>query len=471
MRDVALAGARWRWARLCAPAAVLLIWFFPLGGGSARAALRGPAVPPPKGCQPVTIAQAEQAGGSVCIHRVLVTETWNAEANDSTFTVTDHVSTLTATFRNWWPQGPPTAGMVITLWAHLDAGQWVVDRWIDLTHGTGPAPAGPYPAVRLLDASSGMEPVNRPVWVPAIPFLLDPQDSGDGDIHVQTFWPCPAAGLTTEATPPLRGYVDHPALPGLTSSTDTADPPHNHLADAPPVGVPVLILGDVRFDYGFGWFEVHPIRAWRPMTAAEIAAASQQCAQDPVPHLGPGPTIGGVSVPVPFGVPPCTDGSEFGNPPGFTLCHGPQCYVAHTAIGQYETLAGNCQIGVKPERTPSQESLPERLPGQGLAAVPASVLTRARSAGAGVERDERNDSVRTLAAAVTRAYGEFCRRAGVRGAAAEAKCAAALAHLVMEPISPARACSGQARGRQPACRRAGGLLLRRLRGASGTRAS
>ncbi len=167
--------------------------------------------------------------------------------------------------------------------------------------------------------SSGKVPNNRTVWVPAVTFLLDPQNGGDGDVHVQTMWPCPAAGLTTESTPALRGFVDHPAIPGLTSTTDASDDPSNHLADDPPIGVPVMVLGQIRVDYGFGWYELHPIRAWRPMTPTELAAAGAGCAADPVPHFDDGPS----GVPVPFGVPPCTDGSEFGSPPGFGVCGSP----------------------------------------------------------------------------------------------------------------------------------------------------
>ncbi len=114
----------------------------------AQAELSGPSVPPPAGCTPVTIAFVHSVDGPVCVHRVLVTDTTNAsEQNRTDFTVTDHESRLEATFANWWPQGPPQAGMVVTLWGHFDPaghpGKLVIDRWIDLAHGTGPAPTGP----------------------------------------------------------------------------------------------------------------------------------------------------------------------------------------------------------------------------------------------------------------------------------------------------------------------------------------
>ena len=127
---------------------------------NAQAALTGPSVAPPAGCVATTIADSRLTMGPVCIHRVLVESTTNpAEQNRTSFTVTDHDETLDATFTNWWPQGPPQAGMVVTLWGHRDAAHGdtlVVDRWIDLAHGTGPGPDGPYPLVSELDVSSAL---------------------------------------------------------------------------------------------------------------------------------------------------------------------------------------------------------------------------------------------------------------------------------------------------------------------------
>jgi hypothetical protein len=424
---------------------------------SAQAELSGPSGPPPAGCSPLPLSAVDTTTAPVCVHRVLVESTTNAsEQNSTVFTVTDHETSLDATFTNWWPQGPPQAGMVITLWGHHDAAHGatlVIDRWIDLAHGTGP---GPFPLVSELDVSSGRVPNNRTVWVPAVTFLLDPQDGGDGDVHVQTLWPCPAAGLTTESTPALRGYVDHPLIPGLTSTTDTSDNPSNHLADDPPIGVPVMILGQIRVDYGFGWYELHPIRAWRPMSPSELAAAGAGCADDPVMHFDEGPTYGGVRVPVPFGVPPCTDGSEFGSPPGFGVCSSPYCYVSHTAIGEPETLVGPCD-GVTPLVTTSQEGLPERLPGDGLGAVPPAQLAEAEHEDFAVEQER----FRHAASPVVAAFGPSCRRAGVRGRGVAA-CADALAHLTSgETISASRACARVPRGGRAGCRRAALRLLRR----------
>ncbi len=445
--------------------ALVLILSGALSAAPARAALAGPGVPAPAGCRPVALDRALSAGGPVCVHRVLVTQTVNrSEQNATDLTVTDHGATLEATFANWWPQGPPEAGMVVTLWGHADAdhpGALVVDRWIDLAHGTGPAPGGgPYPLVAQVDVDAGRVPNNRTVWVPAVTFALDPQDGGDGDVHVQTFWPCPAAGLTTESTPPLRGYVDHPLVAGLTPSTDTTDEPHAHLADDPPVGVPVLVLGQIRVDYGFGWYELHPIRAWRPMTAAELAAASAGCASDPVPHLDRGPEVAGQAAPVPFGVPPCTDGSEFGSPPGFGVCSAPHCYVARTEIGAPETLAGPCD-GVEPLVTPSQEGLPERLPGDGLGSVAPAVLARGEREGAGAEAEA--ERFREVRSPVLAAYGPACARAGVRGSGARAACAEGLAHVASgEAIGPARACRRVHSAQRRACARAALALGRRI---------
>jgi hypothetical protein len=428
---------------------------------SAQAELTGPSVPPPAGCTPMPLAQARGATFPICLHRVLVERTTNAsEQNHTVFTVTDHDAELDATFTNWWPQGPPQAGMVVTLWGHFDGAHGdtlVVDRWIDLAHGTGPGPDGPYPLVSELDVSSGHVPNNRTVWVPAVTFLLDPQDGGDGDVHVQTMWPCPSAGLTTESTPALRGFVDHPAIPGLSSTADTSDNPSNHLADDPPVGVPVMVLGQIRVDYGFGWYELHPIRAWRPMTATELAAAGAGCGADPVPHFDDGPSYAGTAVPVPFGVPPCTDGSEVGTPPGFGVCSSPYCYVSHTAIGEPEQLTGPCD-GVKPIVTASQEGLPERLPGSGLGAVPAARLARGEHEDLGAEQER----FRHAASPVVAAYGPSCARAGVRGSAM-APCADALAHLASgEAIDPSVACRRAPRGARSGCRRAALRLLRRI---------
>jgi hypothetical protein len=378
-----------------------------VGATPAAAALNGPDTPPPKGCTPVSISSVPRTGTEVCVHRVLVTETsTSAEQAPTVFTITDHVGSLTARVPNWWPSGGPTAGMVVTVWLRWDStkSEFQVHRWLELTHGTGPTPDGPYPNPRLLDVSMSSIPEHRMVWVRATVFLLDPQDTGDGDIHVQTFSPCPSAGLTTETTPPTRGYVDHPASPTDTRSNNDKDAASQHLEDAPPAGVPVIVFGATRYDYGFGWWEIHPIRAWRFLTAAETAQNAADCAADPNPHLDNGPG----NIPVPFGVPPCqSDNSEavINMIPQFGPC-APRCYVARTAIDQSEQLGGPC-AGIKPIVTRSLEQAAENTPGQtGISATHSPHSAPRRSSGtsssAGLNRASQLKRLE-------RVYGTRCR--------------------------------------------------------------
>jgi hypothetical protein len=395
-----------------------------VGRGAAVACLAllvaaGPAAaadPAPAACAPKPIAAAAAATAQVCVHHVLVTETTaTKEQNSSNFTVTDGDAKLDATVPNWWPNGGPTAGMVITMWGKPGAdGVFRVDRWLDRKHGSGPAPDGPYKRERAVDIAAGRIPEHRMVWVATYVFLLDPQDGGDGDIHVQTANGCPGAGVTTETTPPYRGYVDHPALPGQTSSMDTSDEPSGHLADAPPAGVPVMILGATRYDYGFGWYELHPIRAWRFLTSAELAELAAECSDSPVPEVdqtGPAP--------VPFGFPPCTDGSEFGDATPLTGCAA-QCYVSHTAIGQLEQLTGPC-TGKVPIVTPSQETFPDKGTSESPNKPPPdSAPPPGSQGGGGGGGSSSNDQGQSQsgrpgagenewAAALTRVYGNDCK--------------------------------------------------------------
>jgi hypothetical protein len=312
------------------------------GTGATASSPPVPTYPAPLGCTPTPIA-AVQPNVDVCVHDLLVTRTEaTAEQNSSSFTAIDAAGgSLHGTVPNWWPSGGPVAGMVVTLWGKLVAGTLRTDHWLDWNHGGGPQPSGLYPRRRLLDVAAGKYPALEMAWVIAIPFALDPQQGpagSDGDIHVQTMLPCPAAGLTFETTPKVRGYVDHPGATATLDSTNQADAPSNHLSDAPPVGLPVMMLGQLRYDFGFGWWEVHPIRAWRPLTSAEAGDLAAECANAPVPVLDP-TSPGGV---LPYGFPPCTDGSEVGNPGGVYKTCDPHCYVATTAIGQPETLAGHC---------------------------------------------------------------------------------------------------------------------------------
>ena len=461
--------------------------------GGSPGASGGAAPAAPAGCTPTPLQSVAPSAAQLCVDRVLVTQDVDGhEQNDSVFEVTDHHATLTATVPNWWPSGGPVAGMVVTLWGHLVAGAqgpvFRVDRWIDHTHGSGPAPGGPYAQATAVDVSAGRLPEHRMVWVPTYAFLLDPQQGpsgGDGDIHVQTANACPAGGLTTENTPPLRGYVDHPALPGLTSSTDTKDQPSNHLADAPPVGVPVMILGATRYDYGMGWWELHPIRAWRFLTAAEAQQLAAECAANPVPQLN-----SSAPVPVPFGVPACTDGSEFGNPPGFAVCPS-QCYVAKTVIDRPEQLAGPC-VGIKPVVTPDQEAMSQAGAASTTASPPGDSgaggsgsgggsgssggVTPGAGGGAGSsgQRAAYRQLVRTRTlAALARSYGSLCRPLGPgrghRGRRPYHSCLLAMARLAGGETRSARfACRTESRRKSHGvsdfgrCERAGTLLLRRL---------
>lgn len=438
-------GGAWR------PSAVIGLAVWALHVSSAGAALNGPPTPPPKGCDPVAIGQVPKTGAEVCVHRVLVTETTaKQEQNDTTFTVTDHERTLTTRVPNWWPSGGPTAGMVITLWVSWDPkkSEFLVHRWLDLTHGTGPAPDGPYAQARLLDVSRSAVPEHRMVWVRATVFLLDPQDNeqgGDGDIHVQTFSPCPSAGLTTETTRPMRGYVDHPAAATDTRSSDENDDAHNHPEDAPPASVPVIVFGATRYDYGFGWWEVHPIRAWRFLTQAEAAQNAADCAADPNPHLDTGPG----NLLVPYGFPPCqSDNSEpISVLPVFGAC-APRCYVAHTAIDQPEQLAGPCP-GISPIVTRSQEQAPETTPGTTGISATQSQHSSPQPSKAAVSSAGLSQAA--LLARYERIYGSKCRplrRLHGRRSRAYRLCLLAMARLAgSETRNPRFACRKESRRR------------------------
>jgi hypothetical protein len=377
----------------------------------AAAALNGPDTPPPKGCNPVLLSAVPKTGAEVCVHRVLVTETSSAaEQAPTVFTVTDHVSSLTVRVPNWWPSGGPTAGMVVTIWVKWDStkSEFQVHRWLELTHGTGPAPNGPYPDVRLLDATSSQVPEHRMVWVRATAFLLDPQDTGDGDIHVQTFSPCPSGGLTTETTPPTRGYVDHPSSATDTRSNNDADAASRHLEDAPPASVPVIVFGATRYDYGFGWWEIHPIRAWRFLTQAEAAQNAADCAADPKPHPDKGPN----NIPFPFGLPPCASDNSEGLQmvPGFGPC-APRCYVARTAIDQPEQLAADGSAtacsGKRPIVTRSLEQAAENTPGStGISATHSPHSAPQRSSGTSSSAGLNSASQLKR---LERVYGTRCR--------------------------------------------------------------
>jgi hypothetical protein len=195
---------------------------------------------------------------------------------------------------------------------------------------------------------------------------------------------------------------------------------------------------------------------------------------DPAPELA-GPAAGALRHPS------CTDGSEFGNPPGFAGC-GTRCYVAKTSIGQLEQLAGPCEA-IKPFVTPDQESLPET----GASSTPSSPppaggadragggADRAGttpSAAANSQRLHRIEQRRTLAA-LARSYRSACRALSPthahRGRRAYHACLLAMARLAGgETRSATLACRHESRrlrhggsdyGR---CVHAGSLLLRQL---------
>lgn len=333
-------------------------------GAAADTASKLAGFPTPPGCdaQPLSAITT----GAFCTRALLVTAT-----SGGSFTVTDGTTTRTGSLSGgapaWyngygWSLGPLTAGQVVTLWGNVDpaGGNLEVTRWIERTHGS-PSISGrfsarhPYRLYTALDISQGHVPENRMVWTLAMSFLDLPQTheiGGDGDVHVQTMLPCPAAGVTTETVPELLGYVDSPyLLPPV--SDPTGDAAKQEMRQAPPIGVPIVILGATRWDSGYGWWELHPIRAWRFPTPAELRWAAAQCRQAPQPQLD----TTSIDFPIPYGAPSCGESPVEGDQLapltdalGFKPC-GPVCSVSATAIGQPETLspAGLCaEEGVTP---------------------------------------------------------------------------------------------------------------------------
>ncbi|MHB8594033.1 MAG: hypothetical protein ACYDB3_06810 [Acidimicrobiales bacterium] len=318
--------------------------------GAVPSGASSPTLPPaPTGCSPTPLRSVASlaSGTNVCIDNVLVVAT-----SGGTFTlgpVDDSQAPLgtqvSANVNDWWAQGTPVSGMVVTLWGVLDAKDVVqVTRWIDETHGSGPTPLGPYPQVSELDVASGRLPQGRMVWIEGTVFAEIPQaePGGDGDVHVQMMSPCPGAGVTTESTPPLRGYVDQPArAPDLPLGVFT-----NWQLDDPPLGAPVMVLGAVRYDPGYGWYELHPIRAWRYPTSAELKTAVAQCANDPLLQVNSANSI----APLPYGAPSCGQLPVAGvSTPGEQPC-GSVCSANATTIGNPETLSGPC-TGISPVET------------------------------------------------------------------------------------------------------------------------
>jgi hypothetical protein len=313
----------------------------------------------------------------VCTRALLVTSTNNADGD--TFTVTDGNTTRSgrvsggnpAWYNSYtWSLGPMTAGQVVTLWGTVNSAdpthQLQVTRWIERTHGSPSlsghsSPEQPYGIYSALQIASGHVPENRMVWSLVVPFLELPQTheiGGDGDVHIQTMLPCPTAGVTTETVPELLGYVDSPyLLPAYADPTN--DAPKQEMRQVPPVGVPIVMLGGVRYDPGYGWWELHPVRAWRFPTAAELQWASTQCQGSPAPELD----SSSLAFPIPYGAPSCGESPVAGaqlapvtGAAGFKPC-GPVCDVTATALDQSETLAPAslcAEEGIKPIVTRSQ---------------------------------------------------------------------------------------------------------------------
>jgi hypothetical protein len=368
---------------------VLAVGLVSAGTASADVAAQLQRFPPPPGCNPVALSAA--TGGSFCVNAVLVTSTDNA--NGENFVITDGQVSRTGQISGgnpaWynsytWSLGPMTAGQVVTLWGTVNPGDSTqtlrVTRWVERTHGS-PAldgrfgPRHPYRIYSALDISRGQVPQHRMVWSLVVPFLELPQTheiGGDGDVHVQTMLPCPAAGLTTETVPELLGYIDSPYL--LPAFPDpTGDAAKQELRQVPPIGVPIVALGGVRYDPGYGWWELHPVRAWRFPTAAELRWAAGQCASNPVPKVD----TTSIAFPIPYGFPSCgefpVEGSLFApvtNAVGFKPCR-PVCEVSATRLDQPETLspAALCEAeGIRPAVTPSQvDGTASPFPGAGLA--------------------------------------------------------------------------------------------------------
>jgi len=364
---------------------------------SASVASKLSRFPAPPGCDAVSLSQI--TSGEFCTQALLVTAT----SGDS-ITVTDGTVTRRGAISGgnpaWyngygWSLGPLTAGQVVTLWGQVaSGGSLAVTRWIERTHGAPRVGGGfdaqrPYRLYTALDISQGRVPENRMVWSLVVPFLELPQThevGGDGDVHVQTMSPCPAAGVTTETVPELVGYVDSPYL--LPPVADpTGDAAKQEMRQAPPLGVPVVILGGTRWDPGYGWWELHPIRAWRFPTAAELRWAAARCRRSPTPQLD----TTSLGFPIPYGAPSCGQSPVYGDQLqpltsqlGFRPC-GPVCSVSATAVGQPETLAPDtlCQEeGIKPivDRSPLSGS---------PAPIPQAVSL---AAGAGRDRGQEQDA-------------------------------------------------------------------------------
>ena len=390
--------------------------------------------PAPPGCDAKALSAI--ASGDFCTRALLVTATGGGG-----FTVTDGATTRTGSISSgapaWyngygWSLGPLTAGQVVTLWGKVDAatGSLEVTRWIERTHGTPSmggrfSPKTPYRLYTALEIASGRLPENRMVWTLAVPFVELPQTheiGGDGDVHVQTMLPCPAAGVTTETVPELLGYVDSPyLLPPVSDPTN--DAAKQEMRQIPPIGVPVVILGGTRWDPGYGWWELHPVRAWRFPTPAELRWAAAQCSSNPSPELD----STSLDFPVPYGAPSCGESPVEGGPLspltdalGFKPC-GPVCSVSATALNQPETLspAALCaEEGIKPTVDRSQlGGSPAPIPQ--TVSLPSGAAPPSEEPDAGIDEHENIPAIFGSAGFVDQVARAYCSqplpRAGHQG--------------------------------------------------------
>lgn len=217
-------------------------------------------------------------GTSVCVQdvRVVGNATWRVhhgdEANLGRFTVTDGQHHLTARINeDWWDHGTPAEGMQVVVEGTVAqrSGAWViepVDRWFDLNHEGR--------SVTLAEVAAGEVPEHAYVWVEragvGVTFRAQ-----DGDMHVEAGTLCPLAHLVTETTPPYQDVVP-----------------------TPPNGTLMRVFGQVRYDPGHGWWEIHPIRAWERISPPQFLDRCPETDQ-PLPPPGVIPD----RIP-PFEVPP-----------------------------------------------------------------------------------------------------------------------------------------------------------------------
>ena len=246
-------------------------------------------------------------------------------------TVTDGRTRRQVNNANWWQTGALGAGQRVTLWGSVDTDGIVqVVRWTETAHVGR--------TVTLASIAQGLVPENTYVWTTGIVYApLTQEVHGDGDTHLQMLSPCGPDGITAETTPALRGFVDRPlqgSLPAVGSIQGTQDDP--------PAGVPITVFGATRFDYGHGWWEVHPVRSWHPATPSELAAAGAPCATT-APAVNPATSLA-------YGAPGC--GTDL---PGETVC-GRRCFLSATTVDQPPVVTGRCGESWQPRGplTPNQ---------------------------------------------------------------------------------------------------------------------